>query len=114
VQMGRKVEKKGPPPADYVCAACKEGGHWVFDCSQVGGEFRNPMIPCAWRVSIPALQLLDPRPASSPARAEAEEETAARTRKRGKRQKARASATGGGRAPGRRRRGGEEEKDLVR
>ena len=27
--------EKGKPPADYVCAACRQGGHWVFDCSQV-------------------------------------------------------------------------------
>ncbi|KAJ1485309.1 hypothetical protein T484DRAFT_1794050 [Baffinella frigidus] len=28
------AQKKGPPPADYRCAACSEKGHWVFDCSQ--------------------------------------------------------------------------------
>lgn len=33
--MAKDKKKKGPPPADYVCAACKEGGHWVFDCTQV-------------------------------------------------------------------------------
>lgn len=34
-KMAKDKKKKGPPPADYVCAACKEGGHWVFDCTQV-------------------------------------------------------------------------------
>jgi hypothetical protein len=42
--MGTKKEK-GAPPADYVCAACKQGGHWVFDCSQV-------LFVDAWRLHL--------------------------------------------------------------
>ncbi|KAJ1485307.1 hypothetical protein T484DRAFT_1945848 [Baffinella frigidus] len=39
---GRTAAKKGPPPADYRCAACNEKGHWVFDCSQRVRKFQKP------------------------------------------------------------------------
>lgn len=47
-EMGKEKAKKDRlPPSDYVCAACKEGGHWVYDCAQVGTMLPRDLVPAS-------------------------------------------------------------------
>ena len=33
--MPKQKRPPRPVPDDYICAACQEKGHWVYDCPQV-------------------------------------------------------------------------------
>ena len=43
--LSKTSAKKGPPPADYSCAACNEKGHWVFDCVKRVRKFQKKKRP---------------------------------------------------------------------